>query len=344
MHINSENYETYFIDFIDGTLSPSLEVELRSFLALNPALASELDSLDLVVLEPNSIQYPNKPSAYKELSFCGIENRFDYLSIAKLENDLTTQEAQELKAGLEKNSFHAETYALFQQTRLIPDSKIYYANKQKLKRYGFLYLSHKHLVSFVSTAAATVAILLGMLYFLPKTTEQTIEQIAGNDYDQIENVILVNPIAIKEPILPEPKIDIKAITPAKPLVIPDNIRLTEQIVTIPESNLREPDILITKLSSIKLDKIPYNSDSSLSIDFTELLALNSTPIENDRQPAPGKRTFGIFELTQMGINKLSKLSEKDMSLAKETDVNGYIKKIHFKSPFFAISVPIKKEQ
>ena len=346
MHINSENYETYFIDFIDGTLSPSKEEELRRFLANNPALAEELNGLQSAVLEPTNTHYPNKHSVYKDAMPSGIESRFDYLCIAKLENDITTLETQELETVLKHSVVETESYVLFQKTKLIPDTSIRYAKKVALKRYGFLNLSYRHLIGFVSTAAASAAILLGILFFLPKTFEHSPLQMASNIRTQPENTILLNPISIKKISLPETKadIDIKALGTSKPLPISANVTTPEQVED--NSELKEPrqDITIAKLSSIELTSISYNSDNHIYIIYNELLALNNSAAEISEQSSSGNRSFGLFELAQMGVNRLARLSERDISLTKETDVNGYIKKINFSSRFFAVSVPVKHER
>ncbi len=55
--INRENYEIFFLDFIDGTLRDDLRVELRAFLLKNPDLAAELEEVSGIRLsdeEPES--------------------------------------------------------------------------------------------------------------------------------------------------------------------------------------------------------------------------------------------------------------------------------------------------
>ena len=46
MKINRNNYEMYFIDYLDGVLSPDLVSELLLFLDENPDLKEELSDLD----------------------------------------------------------------------------------------------------------------------------------------------------------------------------------------------------------------------------------------------------------------------------------------------------------
>ena len=55
MTINKFNYEAYALDYLEGTLSPKLTVEMERFLELHPAIEAELSGLrNLVYLEPDS--------------------------------------------------------------------------------------------------------------------------------------------------------------------------------------------------------------------------------------------------------------------------------------------------
>lgn len=67
MSINKDNYEAWFLDFAEGTLSPAEIDELNDFLQSHPHLASELEEFQLIPLQPDtSVIYNNKKALKKE--------------------------------------------------------------------------------------------------------------------------------------------------------------------------------------------------------------------------------------------------------------------------------------
>lgn len=68
MRITRDNYEVYFIDFIDGNLDASLQEEMQLFLASNPDLAEEMDGLDGFSFNAESHSGINKSDLYKAVA------------------------------------------------------------------------------------------------------------------------------------------------------------------------------------------------------------------------------------------------------------------------------------
>lgn len=88
MNINRDNYESYFIDYLDGSLTPEQVGEVRAFLLLNEDLAEMLEDTDLVKLQIPHIKYSGKAALRKdELHACP-----DYYAIAAAENALTKED------------------------------------------------------------------------------------------------------------------------------------------------------------------------------------------------------------------------------------------------------------
>jgi len=72
MKINRENYEVYFLDYLEGKLPPDLVDELLIFMDKNPDLKDEFEGLDTVALAPDEdIVFENKDSLKKKWNnFC----------------------------------------------------------------------------------------------------------------------------------------------------------------------------------------------------------------------------------------------------------------------------------
>ena len=56
--ITNENYEAYFIDFIEGRLSECKLSEFEKFLNQNPHLKEELKEYSEMPIVPNDVSFP----------------------------------------------------------------------------------------------------------------------------------------------------------------------------------------------------------------------------------------------------------------------------------------------
>jgi len=62
MNLNRNNYEAYFIDFLEGNLNPAHVDQFLEFISQNPDLKEELHWFELISrpTEQVSFQYKNK--------------------------------------------------------------------------------------------------------------------------------------------------------------------------------------------------------------------------------------------------------------------------------------------
>jgi hypothetical protein len=65
MKINHQNYESYFLSYVDNELSASEKKEVDLFIAQYPAYAESLSLLQQAVLIPEEIQYEDKMLLYR---------------------------------------------------------------------------------------------------------------------------------------------------------------------------------------------------------------------------------------------------------------------------------------
>lgn len=105
--IDRQNYEIWFLDFLDGKLLPAQETRLRRFLAENPDLAGELSDLagDLPLVTADAVPAP-PVSRKKIVPAAGFdENNFETAFIAWHEGDLSGEERNNLDLFLQRNPF-----------------------------------------------------------------------------------------------------------------------------------------------------------------------------------------------------------------------------------------------
>ncbi|HOW24325.1 MAG TPA: hypothetical protein PK711_01535 [Bacteroidales bacterium] len=179
MKINRNNYETYFIDYLDGVLSPDQVSELFRFLDQNPDLREELSDVESIpVMADENIEYPDKQVLKKKpvISVGPIHelNYQEYL-IGSVEGDLSVTESRLLDRFVLRNPQVQEEWEQFKRTRLVPDQQIIYPGKRTLKRSSF-WISYRKPLYYISGAAASLLALLLVTQPFQKNEPAVVEQ------------------------------------------------------------------------------------------------------------------------------------------------------------------------
>ncbi len=153
--IDKTNYEAYFLDYMEGTLSAEGEADLMSFLDEHPNLKSELATdMNLVPLFPEEIVFENKDVLRIDQSdLILIPATIPDLIIASVEKQLSPKHEAQLLAFITKEGLE-QTYLSYTNTILRPDLTVVYEGKEKLKVTTGMIIS----LSFVKRAAAVAAV------------------------------------------------------------------------------------------------------------------------------------------------------------------------------------------
>jgi anti-sigma factor RsiW len=133
--IDQHNYETYFLQYVDGELSAADRKAVDNFIEANPDLAFELDQLMDARLVPEPIAFPDKDSLYRHSasdSRIGMNNYETYLLLA-VDKEISASDEQLLESFLAQHPEKREEFALLLQTRL-PDEPMVFADKASLYR------------------------------------------------------------------------------------------------------------------------------------------------------------------------------------------------------------------
>ena len=343
MKINKNNFEVYIIDFADGNLTPSEEKDLKEFLRNNPDLSEEVKGLESMILVPETVLHPRKENLLKPETFCGIKNRFDYLCIAKVENDLSHDEEIELAGML--NASASKDLLGFEHAKLIPDKAEGFINKSKLKRYRTAVITRNILVSLTS-AAAIALILFGAFSILTTLSRQIPNEIAavpitivlpkevGKQLEEIGSVF--KEVTIPVPLSKEhtnEKLRVSAYQAETTEALAEVVREQELIPILPRINFK-------RMRTPRLD-----IQNKQLLAFVSIENEYKIPEQEVSQTTPSRtRVIGLFEIAQLGFNRLSDLTGSDINLNADKDANGSIKKIKFESKLFALSIPIKKKE
>lgn len=135
MNINRNNYESFFLDYFDGSLNSEQVEQLFVFLSNNNDLKIEFDDFESIRLCDEKIPFPDKKSLKKQL-ISSIDD-FNEYCIDKIEGNISADKEKLFDDYLKKNLEKQKEYNIFKQTKLYPDLSVAFDNKQELKKLNF---------------------------------------------------------------------------------------------------------------------------------------------------------------------------------------------------------------
>jgi hypothetical protein len=158
--INRSNYEEYFLDYFDGSLSEEQKQQLFEFLSSNPDLKAEFDRFSIINVPKEKVFFDK--DALKKNAI----TRYNYKTwfIAYVEDDLSAQERTEVERFIEVNPGLQKEFELFRNTKLQPDYNIRFGNKNLLKK-GAKVISINAWVYRTAALAASIAIAFFLFYY-----------------------------------------------------------------------------------------------------------------------------------------------------------------------------------
>lgn len=343
MKINRDNYESFFLDYLEGKLKVSQIDEFLDFLEQNQDLKNELLQFESVYLPEEQIHFTDKGKLYKSVSDQIVihENKL----IAYLEGDLEKDERIGFEAYLANHQELQKEYNLFAKTRLIPDTVIRIPDKHKLYRKSGSVLVR----NWVLRAAAVFILLWGInaLY---------------RDNNQPEGQKMGQQVAVVIP---------KAFVPVEKIV-PKKLILEEQL-PLKESNSKNPKSFHKQSKGRLEESLPVASGpegrdlSSIAAISPKTIQLKLAPVENhlvfqvsgqDSKINEQKNVMTIEEylasrakkVGNEGILSAERIARLGLGVASELsgnrigykEANGKITSLNFDSKLLAFSIPLRK--
>lgn len=169
MKITRENYEGFFLDYIEGNLAAERVSELLVFLAENPDLAAELDGLDTATTASNEVVFSFKNELKKpELPI--QEEELDLLLAREAEGHVSADEAQLIEKLSAEFPFVAKLRAAFAKAVFVPE---------------LISFEHKQWLNFLEQADM-------------QSIDMRMAASAEGDLNEQEEMALQNEIAISE--------------------------------------------------------------------------------------------------------------------------------------------------
>lgn len=307
--INIENYESFYLDFLEGNLDETTSVLLLAFLDEHPELQVDCD---MPVLDEEfpilDRMYKDQLKVWDESSSISHANIEPFL-IAEKEGVLSAQQKQELQVFLAANKQYASDQQLYSFSTLQPELSVQYPNKKALKRKEILVLW-----PYISGAVAACIV---VLFYLFPSVETIHLQSAARGMSRENPTFQQNPnddnhLAV-EPLIVQKKLK-------KTVVFPREIRKNAKVdilEVLPANELAVQDKLPTKFDPVT----------------PKIIDPKSTEI----QPSGDDYTLAMKNPVAPLTRKISEVIKKEVDYKKGSDAKENRKGFYLKIGSFEIS-------
>ena len=363
MEISRENYELFFIDYLDGVLSDRQIAGLRDFLLINPDLREELEGMEEVKLMPGNSSLTDKDILRKiDLISPVSEENFDDYCAAYVEGDLNKKEISALMEYLVSHPEHKKDLELFRSSILSPDPSIVYLDKNLLKKHVVVFKR----VYIYPVLAAAAAIAMFLVIFRDSPSPVTISSpIAATTEEQLFST---EPDGDDFPVLRE-----ENLLAGSKVEVTSEAGLTEKILSIESSPIEikkqeplftethptqetEPSVIV--LANINLPPVnfggakpdvikginihgeeiipgsPAGEPDYLSLPEIALKYMNNTVLKRENPSDIDPTKIDLWGSADAGIKGLNRLTGSEIKLEKKEGADGETRTINFEAGFF----------
>ena len=343
MIITRDNYESFFIDYIEGNLPESMIDQFLDFLNQNPDLKEELHLFEEVNLPEEFIVFQEKKQLQKSAD--DEKRRLENSAIAYLEGDWDVDEKKTVETYLFNNPEFKREYDLFAKTQLKPDFEIKYQDKQKLYRKSGAAIVMK----WVARAAAVLVLIWGINSVIqmqntpeqqkvnpqlaeisPKLTstvkktdsEKTHQETVVSEKNKPERA---KAIQVKTQVEPKETLQVDS-TPTDH----DLTALAQITPIVPQLN-QEP--IETQLAFSRSNHVMKINETKNVISVEEFLASRVQKVSKEG-------LFSAQRIARLGLNLASEISGDRIGYQTK---DGKITSVDFESKLMAFSIPLEKK-
>lgn len=377
MKITRDNYEEYFIDYLDGNLSDSQIEEFEAFLIQNPDLRNEVEGLENIVMAPSKEDYPVKENLKQiDISIPVNDRNFDFFCIAEAEGDLNPAQKNALDAYLSKNPEKKKERDFLFKLKLKPEKDIQFTDKAGLKKSVF-FLKRPAVYRTLAFAASIALLIVFYFSFLENDMEQSFvsENLESSEIQDTTSVTKPEKRAgdrdnsemkEKKEIIPAAKGKVKKAvnTISFKVGIPIASVTEEDLEKERESTRKEvkPEELLSKVNINPESFISHLPESVLAAEQIDPTKIITRPVKRPADPTE-YQTIDQFVLTKFselvfkereenisgwglastGVEKINNLTGANMKLEASAEKEGKPRKLSFNSRLLSFSTPINRE-
>ena len=349
MKITRDNYESFFLDYLEGNLEESIIDQFLDFLEQHPDLKKELQLFENIRLPEEPVSFAGKKHLYK--SPADEKEAFELKAIAWMEGDLKDEERCGFEAYLAQHPVLKKEAALMENTRLTADTGIRYPDKHKLyKASGTVVL-----MNWVARAAAILVLLWGISTFFESEKQ-------GISPTQPKEVA-----AVKVPLAPAPPQEAPAVSDqtkadqtagivaskkVEPARVNDQKATTDHKAEISESTPSPAGREVQPMDEIhplmvSLEREPVEAELAVSRAYdTEKINGPGNVMSLDEylasraKKATSEGLLSAHRILRVGLNVASELTGDRIGY---TVKKGKVATVDFESRLLAFSIPLEKK-
>ncbi|WP_300660839.1 hypothetical protein, partial [Fluviicola sp.] len=217
--IHIDNYESYYLDYLEGNLSDSERMALEEFLDTHPELRLEDEELIILDDAPELLSPLEKELLKKEEDRIVSAESLDYFAIGRIENALSGNENTQLNTYLSKHPEAQKTIQDYEATRLEAHA-VPYDGKEELKHKEIAFVSWRLMAAVTSAAAILI------LFF----------QLGGNGTTGSENPAHTHTTVADNEHKKAPKNQSATEKTVTPEAIKEHYRITEEVPAMAQKN------------------------------------------------------------------------------------------------------------
>lgn len=341
MEITRENYEAYFIDYLEGNLDIALVDRFIEFLQENPDLKEELKLFESVAAVPETTSFAHKKQLYKEIY--DLEEEFDRTAIASMEGDLLETEKQSFQKYLAAHPEKNREIALFEKTFLKADENVLFEHKNQLYKKSV----RKIVFLWAGRVAAILILALAIFSLLNRNTKTVLPE---NQMAQVQEKTETKTEVPKE-VLPKPETPVQ--TEEKKTDTKPETPVTEKKNQKKKENrsLREAtkgrtvqEDLLTERVLVEVPETMNSLNASISAPATHSELAVMTIVYPDYIPDDERlltdnlrEKVSFKKITRAGLNLVTSLSNERFTY--ETNEEGKVTEYNYDSRLLAFSIP-----
>jgi hypothetical protein len=290
MTINRNNYETYFLLYVDDELSVQEKGVVEAFVLENADLAAELDMFKGAKLSPETEIMFDKSFLYKqEGNTINLDNYREFF-LLEIDKELPEKDKEELKRFLKGRPALEEELALLRKA-VLPVEKVVFSDKSTLYRTE---KRERRVVPFnwmrIGVAAAVIAVAVALVWIMVPSSSSVKQQ----------QVVLVNKSFIHSPK--------KNIAAVKPVIINPEKNIVTATTITEDNKMRQQKAVAVKDTQTKGAKgINDEKDSTAEKDSeqnTGSVETQAAAVNNNAGETPARVQPNLPETTQKGISNV----------------------------------------
>jgi hypothetical protein len=365
MKIDRNNYEIYFLDYLEGRLTTEDSAALLLFADENPDLKELLEGEELFNLMPDEKISFSPKSALKQKpgigdvedisSVSGINaGNYEEFMIRYYENELNDKEKSELSIFLKDSPSSIKEFEILGNTLLKPDTYIVFPHKSRLKRNILFTPGTRKILTAISVAASLLLFSTVFIKYInqPISTDKYVK-LAENYHNNIDNgktippkinTPRINPIEISRPTR---KVSNTEPNDKEPIIVrqtafeaPSSLTL-QQTSMLASSQVIAPTTIERRTdfdginSTAYYDQAPEPEPLSSegvtiggNLGSTLAQGISQTAGTIGRDPELGRLLRGKIspsDIASLGLSGINLITKSKLSLERKYDADGNIK-------------------